>query len=113
MAFQSTVSSTHVLTHRPRPYGVEKKLFRFSARSTSVGESLNAIDGRFLMISNVQNVFRPARKLGWPQETTSVTSGSARQSLRVREKTGRSKRSVTTDRPWTTCARRSYRQRTE
>src|ERR1043166_1854781 len=87
---QSSHRSAQTLTHLPWPYGVAKNPLRRSRRATSVSLSLNAIDGCPLIHSNGTNVRLPARKFGWPQEPTSLVSGSERQSLRIRWRTGSS-----------------------
>ena len=48
-----------------------------------MGFSLNAIEGRPSSHSNVRKVRLPARKFGWPQESTSLLSGSERHRLRM------------------------------
>src|SRR5262245_11056588 len=70
----------------PRPYGVTKKPSRRSRRSTSVGSSRKAIEGRPLTRSKAANVLVPARKFGWPHDDRSEDSGNARHKARRRRK---------------------------
>jgi hypothetical protein len=101
MTLDSTARSTQTLTQRPRPYGVAKKPLRRRWRSTLPGDSLNAIDGRAFTISNVQKVFVPARKFGWPQDSVSAVSGNARHRRRTCANTGLSKIGFTAGPPQT------------
>ena len=64
MSGQSSASSAHALTHRPRPYGVVKNPGRRSRRSTSTGASRKAIDGRPFTGSMAAKVLVPALKTG-------------------------------------------------
>jgi hypothetical protein len=89
---QSMSTSSHRLTHAPRPYGVAKKCVRRTSRATVDGGSLNATDGRARTTSNAQNVVVPARNVGWSHAVSSVTRDRARQSRRNRAYTGRANR---------------------